>query len=78
MKKNFTILAIDTSCDETSAAVTDDDHVLSNIVSSQVEFHQKYGGVVPNIARRMHQQLIKPVINEALKRAGKTIDKIDA
>ncbi len=78
MKKNFTILAIDTSCDETSAAVTDDDHVLSNIVSSQVEFHQKYGGVVPNIARRMHQELIKPVINAALKKAGKTIDKIDA
>ncbi len=78
MKKNYTILAIDTSCDETSAGVTVDDKVMSNIVSSQIKFHQKYGGVEPNIARRMHQQLTEPVINEALKKAGKNWTQIDA
>ena len=78
MKKDYTILAIDTSCDETSAAVTVDDRVMSNVVSSQVEFHQEYGGVVPHIARRMHQKLIDPVINQALKRARKKWLQIDA
>lgn len=78
MKQNFTILAIDTSCDETSAAVTIDDRVMANIISSQVKFHQEYGGVVPNIAKRMHQQLIEPAIKEALKRARKNWSQIDA
>lgn len=78
MKKNFTVLAVDTSCDETSAAVTCNDRVLANIVSSQVEIHQKYGGVVPNLARQAHEQLIGPVIDEALKRAGKNFGTIDA
>ncbi|MGB9706643.1 MAG: tRNA (adenosine(37)-N6)-threonylcarbamoyltransferase complex transferase subunit TsaD [Microgenomates group bacterium] len=78
MKKNFTILAIDTSCDETSAAVTKNERILSNIVSSQIKYHQKYGGVVPNIARQMHQKLIGAVISEALKRAGKNPNELDA
>ena len=78
MKSPYFILAIDTSCDETSAAVTVDDRVMSNVVSSQVEFHQEYGGVVPHIARRMHQQLIEPAIKEALKRAQKDWLQIDA
>jgi len=69
MKKNFTILAIDTSCDETSAAVTVDDCVISNVISSQVELHRKYGGVVPIIAQRAHRERVGPVIEEALKRA---------
>lgn len=78
IKQSYTILAIDTSCDETSAAVTVDDRVMSNVVSSQVEFHQEYGGVVPYIARRMHQQLIEPAISQALKRARKNWSQIDA
>lgn len=78
MKKNYTILAIDTSCDETSVAVTSDDRVLVNIVSSQIKYHQKYGGVVPYLAKQMHQQLLDPGIKQALSRAGKKIDKIDA
>jgi len=69
MKKNFIILAIDTSCDETAAAVTADDRVISNVVSSQVELHRKYGGVVPIIAQRAHRERVGPVIQEALKRA---------
>ena len=78
MKKNFTILAIDTSCDETSAAVTKNDWVLANIVSSQVEFHQQYGGVVPFLAQKIHQKLIDEVINRALKQARKNFNQLDA
>lgn len=71
------ILAIDTSCDETSAAVCEDDKVLSNIVSSQVDLHAKWRGVVPIIAKRAHQERIDPVINLALKRAKTRIEDID-
>lgn len=78
LKKNFKILAIDTSCDETSVAVTMNDRVLSNVISSQIKFHQKYGGVVPNIARRMHQEFIGPAIEQALKKSGKPDKAIDA
>lgn len=63
------ILGIETSCDETSAAVLDDGKVLSNIISSQL-IHQKYGGVVPELASRAHQRLIVPVVKEALDVAG--------
>lgn len=64
------ILGIETSCDETSAAVVrDGTGVLSNVVSSQVEFHRPYGGVVPEVASRQHLLLINPVIDEALARA---------
>ena len=78
MKKHYLILSIDTSCDDTSVAVTNNDSVLSNVISSQVEFHKQYGGVVPNLAKRMHQQLADPAIIEALKRAKISFDKIDA
>jgi N6-L-threonylcarbamoyladenine synthase len=78
MKKNYLILAIDTSCDETSVAVTEDDRVLSNIVSSQIKYHQQYGGVVPYLAQKMHRQLLKPGTTQALKRAGKKITQVDA
>lgn len=70
MFKNFVVLAIDTSCDETSAAITAGRRVFANIVSSQVELHRKYGGVVPMIAQRAHRQRIDAVIKEAFKRAN--------
>lgn len=78
MKSKFLILAIDTSCDETSVAVTQNDWVLSNIIASQVEFHQEFGGVVPHIAKRKHQDFIKPTVKKALKRAKKTLSQVDA
>jgi len=63
------ILAIESSCDETAAAVISNDHVLSNIVASQA-IHQYYGGVIPELASRAHQQKIIPVVNEALQKSG--------
>jgi len=63
------ILAIESSCDETAAAVISNDHVLSNIVASQA-VHQFYGGVIPELASRAHQQKIIPVVHEALQKAG--------
>jgi len=71
------ILAIDTSCDETSASVCENDRVLSNIVYSQVDLHKKWRGVVPIIAKRAHQERITPVIELALKRAKVKIGDID-
>lgn len=64
------ILAIDTSCDETSAAITDGRRVLSNVISSQIDIHKKYGGVYPALAKRAHQERIDFVIKEALKRSS--------
>jgi N6-L-threonylcarbamoyladenine synthase len=73
------ILAIETSCDETAAAVVEDRcHVLSSIVASQDDIHRKYGGVVPELAARRHVECIGPVIQEALAVAGTTLDGIDA
>lgn len=73
------ILGIETSCDETAAAVVrDGTEILSNVIASQVVFHKKYGGVVPEIASRMHQEKIIPVIKEALERAGVVLDDIQA
>lgn len=72
------ILAIDTSCDETSAAVTFGRRVLANIISSQINIHKKYGGVFPALAKRAHQERIDPVIAEALKRANKSLSEISA
>lgn len=69
-------LAIETSCDETSAAVLDTDKVLSNIVSSQM-FHSRYGGVVPEVASREHLKKVTEVTDEALKKAGKELNEID-
>jgi N6-L-threonylcarbamoyladenine synthase len=71
------ILAIDTSCDETSAAVLKDTNVLSNVIASQVDLHKKWGGVVPDIARRAHADLLPSVIKEALSRANIDVDAID-
>lgn len=65
------VLGIETSCDDTSAAIVRDGHeILSNIVSSQIDLHEKFGGIVPEVASRKHVELINPVINEALAGAG--------
>ncbi len=72
------ILAIETSCDDTSAAVVlNGRKVLSNLVSSQVDVHQKYGGVVPELASRKHIEMIVPIVREALERASITLKEID-
>lgn len=70
--KNITILGIESSCDDTSAAVIRDGLLLSNVIASQ-KVHEEYGGVVPELASRAHQQNIVPVVDTALRRAG--IDK---
>ena len=73
------ILAIETSCDETAAAVVRDGHeVLSNVISSQIDVHTVYGGVVPELASRKHIEAINYVIRAALDQAGKTLDGVDA
>ncbi len=73
------ILGIETSCDETAAAVVQDGrHVLSNIVASQHDLHEKYRGVVPEIASRAHLERINPTIEQALEQSKTTFDQIDA
>jgi len=73
------ILGIESSCDETAAAVVDDRvHVRSSVIASQVEVHRKYGGVVPELAARRHVEAIGPVVSQALEEAGTTMDGIDA
>ncbi len=62
------ILAIDTSCDETAAAVTEGGRVLSNVIYSQILLHKKWGGVVPSLAKRAHEEKIEFVIEEALRK----------
>lgn len=71
------ILGIETSCDDTCAAVLIDDRVISNVISSQTDLHKDWGGVVPDIAKRAHLARIMPVIMTALKRARMTMDDID-
>lgn len=73
----ITILAIESSCDETAASVCRDKIILSNVISSQ-KIHEKYGGVVPELASRAHLQAIVPVVNEALELAGVELKDIDA
>lgn len=78
-KKDVLILAIESSCDETAAAVIKNGReVLSNIISSQIALHTLYGGVVPEIASRKHIEKINQVIETALSKAGVTLDDIDA
>jgi N6-L-threonylcarbamoyladenine synthase len=71
------ILGIESSCDDTSAAVLHNTTLLSSVIASQA-VHEKYGGVIPELASRAHQQNIVPVVDTALKEAGITIDKVDA
>jgi N6-L-threonylcarbamoyladenine synthase len=79
MNKNLPIiLAIDTSCDETSVAITQGHNILSNIVSSQVELHKPYGGVFPTIAKKAHKENIDPSISLAIKRAKIKLTDLDA
>lgn len=79
MEKDILILGIESSCDETAAAVVKNGReVLSNVISSQIELHKLYGGVVPEIASRKHIEKINQVIEEALEEAKVTLDDIDA
>jgi len=78
-KKDILILSIESSCDETAAAVVKNGReVLSNVISSQIELHKLYGGVVPEIASRKHIEKINQVIEEALSAADVTLDELDA
>ncbi len=72
------ILAIETSCDETSVAIVENDRVLMNKISSQIEVHKQWGGVVPGIAKRMHQENIDPVLQSALKQVRMSVADMDA
>jgi N6-L-threonylcarbamoyladenine synthase len=72
------ILGIETSCDETAAAlVTEEGEIRSSVVSSQAELHARYGGVVPEVASRRHLELVTPVLREALADAGATLEDVD-
>ena len=73
------ILGIETSCDETAAAVIEDGrHILSNVVATQVEMHAKYGGIVPEIASRQHMRTLIHVVDGALEDAGLELHQLDA
>ena len=73
------ILAIESSCDETAAAVVvNGREVLSNVIASQIDIHTKFGGVVPEVASRKHVEVIGAVVNEALDKAGVKLEEIDA
>src|SRR3984885_12031544 len=73
------ILGIESSCDETAAAVVADGRtILSSVVASQIDIHRKYGGVVPELASRQHLRNIVPVVREALDRAGVAVTDVDA
>jgi N6-L-threonylcarbamoyladenine synthase len=72
------ILAVETSCDDTCAAVLDGPRILANVISSQAAAHDRYGGVVPEVASRHHLELIEPVVDAALREAGVSLDAIEA
>ncbi|ARU61355.1 tRNA (adenosine(37)-N6)-threonylcarbamoyltransferase complex transferase subunit TsaD [Tumebacillus avium] len=77
--KPVVILGIETSCDETSAAVIrDGKEILSNVIASQIEIHKRFGGVVPEVASRKHVESISGVVEEALEQAGVTLDDLSA
>src|SRR5437660_286043 len=72
------VLGIETSCDESAAAVVEDGHrILANMVATQIDVHRRYGGVVPEVASRQHLQTIIPVIETALHTSGCSWDEID-
>ena len=73
------VLGIESSCDETAAAIVQDGtNILSSVIASQIEVHHKYGGVVPELASRMHIEAIIPVVDDAIKKANIKIEDIDA
>lgn len=78
MNKDIIILGIESSCDETAAAITKNGELLSNVVSTQIEMHRKYGGVMPEIASRLHLENILFVIDEALKKANVKLEELTA
>src|SRR4051794_13814397 len=69
---------METSCDDTCAAVLDGPHILSNVISSQAKAHEGFGGVVPEVAARHHLELVEPVVEAALAEAGVTLDDVEA
>mgnify|MGYP006301479617 FL=1 len=79
MNEDIKILAVETSCDETAAAVSKNGlDILASVVASQVDWHKKYGGVVPEIASRKHMEFINPVVEEALEKADIKLADLDA
>jgi len=79
MDKDIKILAIESSCDETAAAVVvNGRQVLSNVIASQIDIHTKFGGVVPEVASRKHVEVIGAVVNQALEEAGVSLNDLDA
>lgn len=79
VKLNSTILAIETSCDETACAVIEDGvHILANVVSTQIRIHEKFGGVVPEVASRKHLEYINAIIDTALDEANRDLNDLDA
>lgn len=78
MEKELVILGIESSCDETACAVTKGGKLLANAISSQIAVHQKYGGVMPEIASRLHLENVACVIDEALKTSGIKLEEVDA
>ena len=73
------IMAIESSCDETSVAVVKNGReIISNVISSQIDMHKKFGGVVPEVASRMHLEVINNIVREALEEAKLSMDDIDA
>lgn len=79
MMKDINILAIESSCDETAAAVVKNGrHMLSNVIASQIDIHKKFGGVVPEVASRKHIEAVNWVVEEALKQANMNLNDIDA
>jgi len=78
-RQSLRILGIESSCDETAAAiVVDGREILSSVVASQIEVHRKYGGVVPELASREHLRQIVPVVREAIAQAGMKLADVDA
>jgi len=77
--RNLENLGIESSCDETAAAVVADGReILSSVVASQIDIHRKYGGVVPELASREHLRQIVPVVREAIAQAGMELSNVDA
>ena len=77
--KDILVLGIESSCDETAAAVVKNGReALSNVINSQIDIHKRYGGVVPEIASRCHIEAVNSVVDEALEKAGVTFQDIDA
>jgi N6-L-threonylcarbamoyladenine synthase len=72
------ILAVETSCDDTCAAVVEESRILSNVISSQADAHARFGGIVPEVASRHHLELAVPVVEAALAEAGTSLDDVDA